>query len=391
MADLVGDVPSPAPRLHIVRGACRALYAFDIGYAIDLDEVERRSVDLAAIGFGRTTLSVARRSPRHFAFRSPPLRMECAVEARQVGQFASAPQLEIQLFDFGAVSVTCRFAVDGPIEQLVDLSERLYENTALVQFTRGQVEALVQSLGPAVVRPELPLMVEDYVIYEILEQRIERGMGQAEVGLAGWVQANRPLLAGLLRAERCSLSEQEVADALACRIDYTTSSAALVDWNAALVFDPEPADIVAALEYANVELLEMRHLDDRLDVALGRASLGVDRTVLARNRPSRRQLKADLRWVAAMQTESALLFEGVNNALKLLGDQYLARLYRMACQRFHLPDWDASILRKLATLDNIHRTLSDQHTTRRMEVLEWIIIALIAFEVLMSVQQRWFG
>ena len=39
-----------------------------------------------------------------------------------------------------------------------------------------------------------------------------------------------------------------------------------------------------------------------------------------------------------MQVESAVLFEGVNNALKLLGDQYLARVYRLASQRFHLEE-----------------------------------------------------
>ena len=40
--------------------------------------------------------------------------------------------------------------------------------------------------------------------------------------------------------------------------------------------------------------------------------------------------------LATLQTDSALLFEGVNNALKLVGDQYLARVYRAVSQRFHL-------------------------------------------------------
>jgi hypothetical protein len=47
---------------------------------------------------------------------------------------------------------------------------------------------------------------------------------------------------------------------------------------------------------------------------------------------------ADLHRVAQMQVDSAMLFEGVNNALKLLGDQYLARVYRLASQRFHLEE-----------------------------------------------------
>jgi hypothetical protein len=91
----------------------------------------------------------------------------------------------------------------------------------------------------------------------------------------------------------------------------------------------------------------------------------------------------DLRRVGAMQVESAILFEGVNNALKLLGDQYLARVYRLVSGRFHLAEWDASILRKLETLESIYQKLADSSTSRRMEVLEWIIILLIALSIIL--------
>jgi uncharacterized Rmd1/YagE family protein len=67
----------------------------------------------------------------------------------------------------------------------------------------------------------------------------------------------------------------------------------------------------------------------------------------------------------------------------LLGDQYLARLYRLIAQRFHLTDWDASILRKLETLESIYQKISDQLVSRRMEVLEWIIIVLIAISIIL--------
>ena len=79
--------------------------------------------------------------------------------------------------------------------------------------------------------------------------------------------------------------------------------------------------------------------------------------------------------------DSAVLFEGVNNSLKLLGDQYLARLYRTAADRFHLAEWDTTILRKLETLDGIYSKISDIVTARRMELLEWIIIVLIAVSI----------
>jgi len=50
-------------------------------------------------------------------------------------------------------------------------------------------------------------------------------------------------------------------------------------------------------------------------------------------------------------------------------------------RRFHLGDWDASILRKLDTLESIYEKISDQASNRRMEILEWVIIFLIAFSI----------
>ena len=85
--------------------------------------------------------------------------------------------------------------------------------------------------------------------------------------------------------------------------------------------------------------------------------------------------------VAELQVDNAVLFEGVNNTLKLLGDQYLARVYRLINRRFHLDEWDASILRKLQTLESIYEKISDQASNRRMEILEWVIVLLIAFSI----------
>ena len=55
----------------------------------------------------------------------------------------------------------------------------------------------------------------------------------------------------------------------------------------------------------------------------------------------------------------------------------------MVSQRLHLAEWDTGILRKLQALESIYEKMSDQATTRRMEVLEWIIIILIAISIIL--------
>ena len=48
-----------------------------------------------------------------------------------------------------------------------------------------------------------------------------------------------------------------------------------------------------------------------------------------------------------------------------------------------MKEWDASILRKLETLESIYQKISDQIDTRRMEVLEWIIIVLFVISIVL--------
>ena len=65
---------------------------------------------------------------------------------------------------------------------------------------------------------------------------------------------------------------------------------------------------------------------------------------------------------------------------KLLGDQYLARVYEQIGKRYHLSSWDDSIRRKLHTLEGIYTKIEDSQSAARLEFLEWVIVVLIALE-----------
>ena len=59
-------------------------------------------------------------------------------------------------------------------------------------------------------------------------------------------------------------------DALRLRLSFSTTDLTIVDWNAALLYDPEP-EKPELLEFANVQLLELRHLDAELDQVVDQA------------------------------------------------------------------------------------------------------------------------
>lgn len=364
--------PTTAESPVIQKGTCYVSFAYDAARAIDLGKAER----LLQQGTERPTIAHKRRTPSYFEYQPQPLRTARASEPFTVGKFVTGPTVDLMIYDFGAVSVTYSLAIEGPFANLRDLSDELYDNEALLRDSRVRVDALVEAIRNAASQAHASPAVEDYVIFHV-----ESFTGSVDP--KAFCLEQRRQIAQILRAERQTLSEQEVEDALAVRLSYTDRDITLVDWNAALLIDSEGDDVRALLDFANVELLEMRYVDQKLDRALDQAHEALSRRswgfawIFGSS-------GADLRSLAELQVDNATLFEGVNNTLKLVGDQYLARLYRLVNRRFHLDEWDASILRKLETLESIYEKISDQASTRRMEILEWVIIFLITFSIVLE-------
>jgi hypothetical protein len=354
----------------VTKGTCYAIFTYDIGSSINLEEADRRII--ASTERGR--LRHKARAPQYFEYRPAPLRLMQEGGTLTVADYSSSPTVEVMVYDFGAVTITYRFALDGPFDNLLELSEALYEHEQLLMESRARVEQLIHTILPAVERPKIAAEVEDYLIFEI------NGCAPFQ-DTPLWVSREAEL-ARILRGERTPLSDQEIRDAVSCRISFGTDDAALIDWHAAVLFGKDMDDVRAVLEFANVELLEMRMLDEQLDQSLDQGYEALSRKPRLLSLPGSYDKNTTL--IAQLQVDGALLFERVTNTLKLLGDQYLARVYRLASQRFHLEDWNASILRKLETLESIYGKMSDRAGTRRMELLEWIIIVLIAVSIAVS-------
>ncbi len=357
--------------LIVKRGVCHVVYAYDIGVWIDLEESKRIVSASAAEGKVQNP-----RVPKYFDYNPPPLRILQQIPPLHVGRHEVSSAMDVVLYDFGGVTVTYEIPFKGPLTDLRQLSHELSESDVLLEDSRQQVEDLLEAIRPAVIRPSVANLAEDYVIYHAEEFTSPCPVNELH---ACYGQE----IAQILRVEKQELSEQEIADAVSVRISFATDDITLIDWYGAMVFDKEAEDVCAVLEFANVELLEMRFLDRQLDDSLDRAyEVSLKRQRLLNFVPGLGG--ASLRRVSQMQVDGAILFERVSNALKLVGDQYLARVYRLAAQRFHLSEWSTSALRKLEAIQNIYKQMHERAASWRLEALEWIIIVLIAFEIVMA-------
>jgi uncharacterized Rmd1/YagE family protein len=86
-----------------------------------------------------------------------------------------------------------------------------------------------------------------------------------------------------------------------------------------------------------------------------------------------------------LKVEANGLFERTGNVLKLVGDQYLARVYRLLATRFHLPEWEQSIRHSLDVAEGVYQVLSDLAANNRTTLLEVIVVILIFVEILLAV------
>jgi hypothetical protein len=191
-------------------------------------------------------------------------------------------------------------------------------------------------------------------------------------------------IALLLRGERQALSRQEQEEVLRNRLSYLADDLAVPTWNAAFVYDTE-AGANAALEifeFANSQLLEFRYYDELLDVELARIYAQLQHQHWYETLAGRGYIHA-AHQLHALFIDVTEITDRTQNALKMVGDIYAARLFNLAAARLGLASWKASVEDKLETLDDIYRFAVEQVGILRGHFLELTIILILILELVL--------
>jgi hypothetical protein len=166
---------------------------------------------------------------------------------------------------------------------------------------------------------------------------------------------------------------------------YSDRDLAVVDWNSALLVEPEGSrDVADILEFATTHLMEFRYFDDLLDERLERLydSLERRRSVWSFFRNDYERLSRE---AGSLYLEFSDYVERVDNSVKFVGDFYLATIFRSAVRRFNLPEWEKSLNRKMNALARISEMLQTEVNARRSHWLEVIVVVLILVELISTI------
>ncbi len=392
-----------------VSGTVHVYVAFDWGEEVDLEAARRL---LAA---EPRALERRRRTPSSFGYSPPPLRfpldpMELTLTAPEQSPAAATAAAvareparsdnpvkaspinvaesnckdpinrtlkataDATLFDFGGVSVAMHIPFSMTAAELSLLAVCLADSDRLVPHASGPAHWLFDRLRPAISQPTFSPLTEEYVVFELPPGPPLPPPQELLEQHSAWV-------AGLTRLETDPLSVDEIAAALHSYISYSPHDLLVPEWSAALLVDRDAGETLQTIEFGNLQLLEFRFIDKLLDDRLADAYRLIH--PLAKTwLPFWRTHAQPLRSLGELRIHANSLFERTGNALKLVGDQYLARVYRILAARFHLDEWERSIQRSLEVVEGVYRVLSDQAATYRTELLEIVVIVLIVFEIL---------
>lgn len=348
---------------------------FDVADAVDLHRAEAA----AAAPTSRLRLENLP-SATALQFPRPPLQLDLGGRPLPLPGGAREARASAKVFDYGVVSICYRLPIPpgAEVAELVPLAEQLFvePSPAVDAAARREAEAVAAALGAALERPHSWDGLESYQVFFV--RRWQGGPVPAAALLAG---APIPeLLLG--ETSPVPLSQAERQDVLSHHHSYLEDDLAVVHWNCAFVSEPSGvADIPDLLELATAQLLELRYYDALLDRELH----AIYDEVEARRSPLRNILtpryRALQRRTAALLLELSEMTERLENAVKIVGDLYLARLYQGAVRRFRLPAWQETVLRKQRLVAEVNGLIGAAADTSRAEWLEVAIIALILYEI----------
>ncbi len=362
----------------VLRGRILCYRIFDVGDVIHLD----RAAEILANSPGLRRAKLSREGAESLAFASPPLDVGVGKRNVDLPKIGRAIEVEVsaRFFDFAAVSVLFEvpIAVGARLADLLPLCDELYDTPVLEERARAVFGPILERLQPAIEGRHAWRGMETYTV--IFIEELEGHPTGAEV-------LSTPGLGKLLLGETSPkrLASEERGDVVKHAYSYLEDDLAVIDWNSAFVLEPSGSrDIPDILEFATSQLLELRYYDDLLDVELNRIYDEVEESggkwwALFWS-PYGKLAKKVMRQLL----EVTEFTERVENSLKVIGDFYLARVYRAAVRRFRVAAWQQSVGRKQALVGQVYALLKGEIDMRRNTLLEAAIVLLIVFEIVMA-------
>ncbi len=359
------------PGVAIVRGTIIVYRIFDVAEKFDLKRIES---DLGA-GVASSRLKIARSTGHALILREAPITLSLGTAQLRLGAATVRTELFARVWSYGVVSLQFNVPIEGGTTwtALVTTAALVEDENDIDAVAVARVRELAANLAAAATLPHEPQGMEDYVVYFLEEL--------TGIDHPGELASRADIPALILGEPNQKLSDDVRLPILNSTLSYSTRDLAVIDWNSALVIEPDGSrDVADMLEFAVTHLMEFRYFDTLLDDRLESLYLAIERhhrlRSFFRNESDRLSHEA-----SSLFLEFSEHVERIENSLKFVGDFFLANVFRRAASRFQLKEWEENVMRKVNALARVSELLSEETNVRRSHLLEVIIILLILYEI----------
>lgn len=355
-------------------------HLFDVADSISLEHFRQNWM-------GESTLIklVSRRAaPYYLQFGTSPLLLPLGRKPLQIrpDQPEIDAEVNIKVFEFGVVSICWEIPMPALWDEAVKDALHFIDNFMIEEQSRELLKTIRPVMEPSLDKPYEEALIEDYTIFYV--KHFEGHKPNAEVVL----EQLGPDIASMLRGESKPLSKAERELILGQRLSYFEDDLVVLAWNSAFIYDPESSnEHVDMLEFANAELLELRSYDSLLDRELKQIYHVIEQQTPGKwvvpifSNPYQEATQK----LMTLVLDVLELTDKIENSLKIIGELYSARVYRLMSSVLRLNEWQNRVDGKLNNARQIFDTLNHEVQNRRSTLLEITIILLIAFEIVLFI------
>ncbi|MEM4215401.1 MAG: hypothetical protein QW484_03520 [Candidatus Pacearchaeota archaeon] len=348
--------------LKIEEGTIMSYWCFDVGNEIKIEEIEK----VLGKKTEKVLLTYERLTPEYVQYKTPPLFLRMGKEKINGKDW----DVDIKIYDFGVIIVRPWIAVKGTTKEITKFLT--FSEVELKKKVFSILYKILEEIKNQIEKPviEVEKNFSNYNIFFI--QKFERIWKPQEL-----IKRFSEDIAHLIRYENKKLSENEVKDIMKNPLSYYSDDLTIIDFYSSLVYDPRRSyDVPDVLEYAIIELTELRTYDNFLDEVL-------ETTYDELNKKRFFAGGSIINKLSQIKLEVSEVKEKVENFIKLIDDSYLGKIYVAASNKFYLEKWKSSVKEKLELLDNLYTKSWERLQTRRMVVFEAAIVILFILDIML--------
>mgnify|MGYP000075140481 CR=1 FL=1 len=356
--------------LKIEKGQIFIYRIFDVG-----DEVDLKTASLVLERNASPHRFRVKRRLSNVIIKEAPLNVSLGSCQFQLAETSFDAEIVAKIWKFGAVSLNFQLKIPLglPFSKLIEVSKELDDDGFIEELAQQKLKELTAQISSVITNYQIWDSSEDYITY-FINSFTDHGVSPKAI------LASDDAASLILAEDKENLSEQIRSSIRESYVQFGPKDLVLIDWNSAIVIEPSgEMDLPDVLEFALCQLLELEYYDGLLDLRLNNLYNSIEKKKggVFDDSYSRFSQEACQKYL-----EISEIVENVENSIKMVGDFYLAKTFRIASEKFRFKDWQTSVDNKLNNLAEVSKLLDSKVNEKRGQIMEMTVIFLIALEVI---------